>query len=38
MMLRAATYAGRNITCMNEDAGAARNTRFIDTAKRLAKA
>ena len=38
MMLRAATYVGWNISRMHEDGGTDRNTRFINTTKRLAAA
>ncbi|APG49244.1 phosphotransferase enzyme family protein [Phaeobacter porticola] len=36
MALRATTYVGWNITRMGEDGGGARNTRFINTATKLA--
>ena len=37
MALRATTYVGWNITRMDEDGGAARNTKFINTARRMAQ-
>jgi Ser/Thr protein kinase RdoA (MazF antagonist) len=38
IVLRSATYVGWNITRMHEDDGADRNTRFINTTKRLSLA